>query len=1723
MKRFTKFVGLLLCLAMVLSIVPATVVGAASTTENGSATGYKIVNNTTLTGKAGYINASGTFVETAEEGECLVEGAYGRCAYLNENINGEIAAIAEVDLSATKKIGAVEITGDRNTQLDPTDFEIQAWVNGAWTTVKSVTGAFTSGARSQRYTFDAVDTNKIRLYITRHEGAYCSIGEIELYEAVSAATPSKIDLTGSNASANCSVSSAATLTSAVVGSVCDGDKSTIVTFSSNTPTITFNLTKNGQPTNVSAFSLFGNRSGNRPTSVEVKVQTTAGGSYVSVGTYNFSANNRTSYPFQPYYTELGASYDAYGVQLVVKSLNYAETAGCALAEIELYGGTVGSGTVIQPDEPEVDIGTGFAAPVPVVGYYTDNNTNGAITNHAHGTHSPANMVDGDTTNQSRSGYYTHAEIASGAKVPVILFDFEKAVTLEGIEIFGYEAKRYNMEDFDIQVNVDGAWKTVETVTDAFRDQGEFGDTLKSSLKIQFEETYKTTALRILVKGISDMTPDADEDAEMANGGYIRVREIKLYGTAAAGEPLDTAKVNGVDIGDYVIVYSDTEPDYNYTAAQYIQEQIAKRTGRTIEIVEDDAAEAANEILVGHTNRALSAILTAPANMQMKFSIQASGTKIAMEADYFIIAGAAYYFVDTFIGTSNFDNTVPAQKQELEPITEKANNYIFLIGDGMGVMQTKFFDKFGASPTTGDYGYGDGEDVFYGYYLPYQGWSQTANVFGTITDSAAGGTALATGYKTINGYVGKDKSLKDIKNLSEVAWDLGKAVGIMSTEGSDGATPASFSAHSSGRYDNEIITDQDAMEAQGYVFVERYRSSADAYNAVFKAFTAEEYERWDTKVKAGMSKLTQNPNGFFLMYEEAYIDKNCHNDDQLNAYRTVYRFNQQIAYFMEFAMYNPDTLVLITADHETSGLTEDFVATQFNLPPETGCDHSLQDVPVFVYGQGGEIYDGVTTTNASIGRTFAHLMTDGNADDFGNPMYPIIGQEPGEDITAPDGDVPEAPSTPVVQGNVLQIVSPTRLTTKFGVYRSGDPSGVFSDGGDGYCVTDGWYIRSGYSEHNKADGLTALLIDLDKATTLGGFEISGHTAAGSDPTKFDVQAYVDGAWVTVVSVTSNPYANGPRTVKYTFDAVTTSKIRVLIHDYEGSADCKIGEVSLFEVTTGNVSNKVEILDKTTNLTDGDKSTCFTGESAVINLTVDGMPTAISAVALYHARANNTAFPGSFTISIQRTSSGIFEPVAQIVTNWENKYPLDSVFADLGQTYMAYALQITFDKRAAATELELFQHVHEEAPELDWTAFYEVEEQISNLDMSKYTEDSVSAFDEVKIEANDRLLNPNLTQDELDAITAMLVNAMNKLERIEDLVITKQPTTQKVAVSKTAKFTVTATGTGLTYQWQSSADGKTWKNCSSSSATSATFKFTSKTSHNGNYYRCVITDAANNVVYTDTVRLYVLGVTTQPTAQKVAVSKTVKFTVKATGDGLKYQWQSSADGKTWKNCSSSSATKATFSFTSKTSHNGNYYRCKVTDSKGNVVYSDTVRLYVLGVTTQPKTQKVAVSKTVKFTVKATGDGLKYQWQSSADGKTWKNCSSSSATKATFSFTSKTSHNGNYYRCKVTDSKGNVVYTDAVRLHVLGITEQPVAKTVAKGKTVKFAVEATGSGLKYQWQSSADGKTWKDCSSSSATKATFSFTSKASHNGNYYRCVVTDSAGNVVYTVKVKLTVK
>ena len=113
-----------------------------------------------------------------------------------------------------------------------------------------------------------------------------------------------------------------------------------------------------------------------------------------------------------------------------------------------------------------------------------------------------------------------------------------------------------------------------------------------------------------------------------------------------------------------------------------------------------------------------------------------------------------------------------------------------------------------------------------------------------------------------------------------------------------------------------------------------------------------------------------------MYEEAHIDKHNHDNDMEDTFLALIRFNQAIARFMEFAFYNPDTFVLITADHESGGL----VLGEDGMLKYTTEEHTSADVPVFAYGDGAELFDGKTIENIQIAHTIASFI---GVTDFGD--------------------------------------------------------------------------------------------------------------------------------------------------------------------------------------------------------------------------------------------------------------------------------------------------------------------------------------------------------------------------------------------------------------------------------------------------------------------------------------------------------------------------------------------------------------------------------------------------------------------------------------------------------------------------------------------------------------------------------------------------------------------
>ncbi len=473
------------------------------------------------------------------------------------------------------------------------------------------------------------------------------------------------------------------------------------------------------------------------------------------------------------------------------------------------------------------------------------------------------------------------------------------------------------------------------------------------------------ALLLCIGCTATPTPSRDTDGttENTSPGTTAPAEVPTEAmTDKQTEAVASSSINGVELADFAIVYSDEDHDYSKRAAEYIQTEILARTGISLALVEDSAESAAEyEIVVGETEREISARLDADTE-GMQFAILAEDRQIALEGDYFIIAAAAHYFVETYVPEDDFSAVIPREVSIHEPIVEEARNFILLIGDGMGVYQTLLFDVM-----ENDIPYGDGEDMFYGYYFPYQGLARTNSLSGT-TDSAAAGTALSTGYKTYNEFIGQDSANNDLTSITELAASLGMSTAVMSTEDSTGATPASFSAHTASRNNaDEISSDQHALRREHGTIV------ACNYNVYTDSLVR---NRLQARINGVLNQVGRNDAGFFLMYEEAYIDDHSHFNDARMAFHALVRFNQAIGTFMEYAFYHPDTFVLITADHETGWLLPD-ADGGFTYHSD---DHSSQYVPVFAYGDGGELFDDRIIENIQIPQTIASFM---GVEDFGD--------------------------------------------------------------------------------------------------------------------------------------------------------------------------------------------------------------------------------------------------------------------------------------------------------------------------------------------------------------------------------------------------------------------------------------------------------------------------------------------------------------------------------------------------------------------------------------------------------------------------------------------------------------------------------------------------------------------------------------------------------------------
>ena len=315
--------------------------------------------------------------------------------------------------------------------------------------------------------------------------------------------------------------------------------------------------------------------------------------------------------------------------------------------------------------------------------------------------------------------------------------------------------------------------------------------------------------------------------------------------------------------------------------------------------------------------------------------------------------------------------------------ESPQNIIFLIGDGMGVAHMY-------AAMTRNHGKLNLEKI------THVGLQKTYSADNYITDSAASGTAMASGKKTGNGIIGLDTNGVVLKTILEIAEDNGLATGLISTSSITHATPASFIAHVQSRNMYEEIASDflktdidvfigggqdhfvkrkdslnlvDELMSKGYQVFFDMDQISEVSNGKLAGFTAEVHNpsclegRGDMLLlatKTALSILEKDSDGFFLMIEASQIDWGGHANDTEYIISETLDFDKAIGEALDFAEENENTLVVITADHETGGMSligGDFKSGEVKANYGT-TGHSGILVPVYAFGPGAEEFSGI---------------------------------------------------------------------------------------------------------------------------------------------------------------------------------------------------------------------------------------------------------------------------------------------------------------------------------------------------------------------------------------------------------------------------------------------------------------------------------------------------------------------------------------------------------------------------------------------------------------------------------------------------------------------------------------------------------------------------------------------------------------------------------------------
>ena len=332
------------------------------------------------------------------------------------------------------------------------------------------------------------------------------------------------------------------------------------------------------------------------------------------------------------------------------------------------------------------------------------------------------------------------------------------------------------------------------------------------------------------------------------------------------------------------------------------------------------------------------------------------------------------------------------------------NIIFLIGDGMGLSSVSMMQlENNYEPTIFD----RAENI---------ALQKTYSLDNRVTDSAASGTALATGTKTNNTMLGETPDGKDLVSLMDIAHQRGMQTGLIATTYLQHATPGAFYACTESRHNYLTITEQlvastiDVAIGGGMAFFEEQYGSKEAAKAklneagyaLIEDMEALKAANGDKRIMAllGAKEVGENSGsylaeataeairlfeergdkGFALMVEGSLIDGMGHGNDAKAMQLEMDSFMQAVEVAVEYAEKSGNTLVVVTADHETGGLSIVSGNADFNLSEQgieyrwTTDGHSGQMVPIYLYGAGAEQINGIME-NAELGAKLKALISE----------------------------------------------------------------------------------------------------------------------------------------------------------------------------------------------------------------------------------------------------------------------------------------------------------------------------------------------------------------------------------------------------------------------------------------------------------------------------------------------------------------------------------------------------------------------------------------------------------------------------------------------------------------------------------------------------------------------------------------------------------------------------